>query len=67
MPKPTATVDYQVCDPKKCPAERCLAVEACEHKVLRQDAPDEGPYALGMCTACGACVTACPLKAIRLR
>jgi translation initiation factor RLI1 len=66
MPKPQAVVDYELCDPERCGHERCPAVAACEKKVLVQDAPGEPPYAFRMCLACGTCVEACPLKAIRI-
>ena len=66
MPKPVALVDYGVCCPEKCPEGICLAVQVCERKVLRQEARGEAPFCLGLCTACGTCVTACPHKAIRL-
>ncbi len=66
MAKPQAAVDYQICRPDKCPDGICLAARECPHKVLKQDAPGEGPYQLGMCVGCGTCVTACPFKAIRL-
>jgi translation initiation factor RLI1 len=68
MPKPTASVDYQLCKPTECGCRTtaCLAVRACEHKVLRQDETGDPPYAWSTCVGCGTCVTACPLKAIRL-
>ncbi len=66
MPKRTSTVNYEICDPTKCPDGKCYSVKACEHKVLVQDAPGEAPYLIKMCQSCGACVTACPLKAIKL-
>jgi len=67
MAKPTAQIDYNQCDWSQCKEKGvCPCVAACKHKVLKQEAPDEPPYQLGLCQGCALCVTACPRKAIRL-
>ncbi len=67
MAKPTAVVDYQICDPKKCSEDgKCPAIKKCKHKALQQEAKGEAPAVFGLCMGCSTCVTACPLKAIRL-
>jgi len=67
MAKPTAVVDYSICDIEKCSTDGiCVAVAACEQKTLKQEAPGEPPMQFGLCKGCAACVKACPLKAIRM-
>jgi translation initiation factor RLI1 len=62
-----ALVDYRFCDPDRCKKGVCAAVEACERRLLRQEAPAEVPMAdPSLCRGCGDCVVACPLAAIRL-
>ena len=43
MPKKTAVIDYQNCEPKYCENGVCEAVMACQRKVLRQGEPFEKP------------------------
>jgi translation initiation factor RLI1 len=68
MPKPTAVVDYKICDPQKCCPEdgKCPAAAACEQKTMKQEGPFEPPIVFGLCKGCATCVTACPLKAIKI-
>ena len=67
MSKPNAVVDYQVCDLEKCSQDGiCPACKHCKHKVLKQEKPGEPPVQFGLCQGCATCVTACPLKAIRM-
>ncbi len=66
MPKPSAVVDPKACQPEKCRQGICVAVEACEKRTLKQEAPYEIPYALGLCLGCSQCTLTCPLDAIRM-
>jgi MinD superfamily P-loop ATPase len=67
MAKPTAAVDYTICDIQKCSKDGvCIACKHCKNKVLRQEEPGQPPFQLGPCQGCSSCLTACPLKAIRL-
>ena len=66
MPKPRAAVEYEKCHPEQCEKGICAAVLACPTKTLKQEAPYEVPYPLGLCRGCAQCVLACPFKAIRM-
>lgn len=66
MPKAMAVVDYQKCRPEQCDRGICAAVPVCPTKTLKQEAPYEVPYPLGLCRGCSQCALACPLKAIRM-
>jgi len=67
MPKKIALVVYDRCQPGKCEKGICLAVQACKHKLLKQEAPYEIPMTEpSICQGCGDCAKACPLKAIRI-
>ncbi len=61
-----AVVDFNKCRPNECSPGKCPAVEKCPRKILKQDEPDEPPYRLVQCPACGECVNACPFKAISI-
>jgi translation initiation factor RLI1 len=67
MAKPTAVVDYSICDPSKCSVDGvCPAARECPQRTLKQEEPGEPPVQFGMCKGCATCVTTCPLKAIKL-
>ena len=67
MSKLMVYVDYQKCRPEQCPDGKCPAIKECEKRILKQDIPYDYPYRLSeMCLACGTCVSACPLEALRL-
>ena len=65
MSKPRAVVDVGKCNPEACPEGICAALQVCEKRILRQDAPYEVPYTTAsLCQSCFDCVKACPLQAI---
>ncbi len=67
MPKPKAMIDYSRCHPERCNAGVCAAAIECSFGVLKQDAPQEVPYAFqDFCLGCGKCWTACPFKAVKM-
>ncbi len=67
MPKKRSMIDYGKCEPDHCEGGICLAAEACENKVMTQEAPGEMPdINPAMCIGCGLCEAACPLKAVRV-
>jgi ferredoxin len=66
MAKPFATVIFDKCRPKEHEGGRCLAIDACPRRVLKQERPGDPPFPLGLCVGCGTCVTACPFEAIKL-
>ncbi len=65
-----ASIDLTLCDPKICDQQCgiCQASLACTHKILIQDDPYDEPMLISvrMCVGCGDCVTACPLRAIKI-
>ena len=69
--KSFASVNYDVCAPKTCNPEegRCVCVEACDHKVIKQlDGVFEQPMIFqDMCMGCWDCIEACPLDAIKMK
>jgi translation initiation factor RLI1 len=65
--KKMALVDFQKCHPAQCDSGTCEAAQACERKLLRQEANYEIPMTdPALCRGCGDCVRACPLKAIKI-
>lgn len=63
-----AFVIFDKCEPEKCAGGVCVAAQACERKILRQEDPYEPPMAhSSLCRACRDCVEACPLNAIEVR
>ncbi|MDY6892412.1 MAG: hypothetical protein SVO26_01680 [Chloroflexota bacterium] len=68
MPKKAPVVDYNECHPEKCDKGVCVAALACEYGSLVQEEPYEMPELnpAKWCHSCAKCVTACPLKAIKM-
>ena len=67
MTKKMALVDYEKCRPGECDSGVCSAAQACTLNLLQQDAPYLIPMADPFsCRACGDCVKACPLQAVKL-
>ncbi|GAB6906528.1 4Fe-4S ferredoxin iron-sulfur binding domain-containing protein [Desulfosarcina cetonica] len=66
--KTFASIEYEKCHPNQCSPDKgvCLAVPACDHKVIKQlDGPFESPVVFqDMCMGCWDCIEACPLDAI---
>lgn len=59
-------IDVAKCRPSACDGELCQARGECPTKAIWQPEPGEVPFLdVGRCTACGKCLTACPLRAIR--
>ncbi|MCD6585938.1 MAG: 4Fe-4S binding protein [Desulfobacteraceae bacterium] len=69
--KSFAAVNYEICNPGKCNPEegRCVAVQACSHKVLKQlDGVFESPMIFqDLCMGCQDCIEACPLDAVYMK
>jgi translation initiation factor RLI1 len=67
MPKQTAIINYQICEPTLCKGGICQAVQACPRKLLKQEEPFEmpDPYP-NMCIGCAICVKACPKNAVQM-
>lgn len=67
MVKKMALVDYNKCHPQECNGGICPATQACERKLLRQEAPNEVPMTdPSLCRCCADCARACPKKAIQV-
>lgn len=66
MPKKTAVLNYQNCQPEDCENGVCSAVIVCRRHVLLQEEPYEKPDPPLMCVGCGICIPACSRKAIIL-
>ncbi len=67
MPMKMALVDFPKCQPERCGGITCAAAEACPHKLLKQEHPDEVPMTTSAsCRGCADCVRACPLNAMRI-
>ena len=67
MPSKMVLIDFEKCNPQQCGDGVCLAALACERKLLIQEKPFEIPMANpSICRACGDCVRACPLGAVRI-
>ena len=66
-PKVKITIDYKVCDPKKCDKGICIALLACPVKLIKQIEPYDYPYPVaGFCQECGKCSDACLSKAVSM-
>ncbi len=67
MPGKIALINFAECHPDQCENGVCVAVAACSHKLLKQEAPFEIPMTdPAICQGCGDCARACPLKAIKI-
>ena len=67
MPGKMALIDFAKCHPEQCDSGVCVAVAACTHKLLKQEALYEMPMTdPAICQGCGDCVRACPLKALKI-
>jgi NAD-dependent dihydropyrimidine dehydrogenase PreA subunit len=66
MPKKTAVINYQNCQPEYCENGICAAVLVCRHDVLKQEEPFEKPDPPMICVGCGTCIPACDKDAIFL-
>ena len=67
MAEKMALVDFPKCHPEQCQDGVYLAAEACPRKLIKQEHPGEIPMTNpSLCQACGDCVRACPMKAIRI-
>ncbi|MBN1368166.1 MAG: 4Fe-4S binding protein [Dehalococcoidales bacterium] len=67
MPSKMALVDFGKCNPDMCESGICAAVEACPHKLLKQEVPGDIPMTNpSLCRGCGTCAQACPAKAIKI-
>ncbi len=62
-----ALVDPEKCDPQRCGGGWCGAVEACSHKLIKQEERGDFPmFHPSVCQGCSDCVRACPLKAVKI-
>ncbi|KPK24177.1 MAG: hypothetical protein AMJ70_02535 [Dehalococcoidia bacterium SG8_51_3] len=67
MPNKMALVVFDKCQPEKCQKGNCLALAACPHKLIKQEAPYHKPmFHPSICQGCGDCARACPLKAVQV-
>jgi translation initiation factor RLI1 len=71
MPKRTAVIDYEICNPARCAPDDgiCPAVAVCSRGILVQEEPGDPPFVFppDLCQGCSDCSRKCPLNAIRLR
>ena len=66
MPKKTAVIIYEKCNPTYCEEGICSAVVVCKQKVITQEEPFEKPDPPMLCVGCGSCVQACSNGAVVL-
>ncbi|UCH43345.1 MAG: 4Fe-4S binding protein [Dehalococcoidales bacterium] len=67
MASKMAIIDFNKCHPSEFENGICLAVQACQRKLLAQEAPYQPPMPdPSLCRACGDCLRACPLGAIQI-
>ena len=66
MPKKTAVIVYDKCDPQLCDGGECSAVRECDMAVLKQEEAFEKPDFPIICIGCGKCVRACMQGAVIL-
>ena len=62
-----ALIDFNKCSPDGCDNGLCLAVQACQRKLLAQEKVYEIPMPDPvLCRGCGDCVRACPSGAVKI-
>jgi translation initiation factor RLI1 len=67
MARKAALLDYNKCVPGNCDGGVCAATQACPSRLLKQEEPSAVPITEpSFCRACGDCVRACPMQAIRI-
>jgi translation initiation factor RLI1 len=68
MTRKMALLDYSRCLPSECDdGGVCRVVDVCPSKLIKQEEPGLPPMTEpSACRACGECVRACPLDAIRI-
>jgi translation initiation factor RLI1 len=67
MGKKMALADFSRCQPERCESGLCLAAQACQRRLLRQEKPWKPPMSdPALCRGCADCLRACALKAIRM-
>jgi len=67
MARKLALLDYHKCRPEECEDGICAAALACPSKLLKQEYPYTTPEPEpSACRACGDCIRACPLNAIKM-
>ena len=67
--KKHANIDFNICNPEICSNNTgCFASDSCSHNLIEQEEDNNCPMLLSvsMCSACGKCVKACPLNAIKI-
>ena len=67
VPGKMAIIDFNKCLPGECEGGICKAAQACERKLLKQEAAYEIPMTDPfLCRGCADCARACPMNAIEI-